>query len=150
MLKDTVQKMMVAAMKNGDKELKTVLGGIKSALMNKEIELRGKKEMDEEAEIEVINKLVKQVKESIDTAPADRTETIERLNRELKVYEQFLPEQMSEAEINDTIERVLDKLGILHSATAKNKGAIMKELMPLVKGKADGKLVNQLLARYLI
>lgn len=149
MLKDTVQKMMVDAMKNGDKELKTVLGGIKSALMNKEIELRGKKEMDEEAEIEVINKLVKQVKESIDTAPADRVETIERLTRELKVYEQFLPEQMSEVEINATIEKVLDKLGILGSATSKNKGAIMKELMPLVKGKADGKLVNQLLSGYL-
>ena len=59
MLKDTVQKMMVEAMKSGDKELKTVLAGVKSALMNKEIELRGKKDMDAEAEIEVINKLVK-------------------------------------------------------------------------------------------
>ena len=149
MLKDTVQKMMVEAMKSGDKELKTTLAGIKSALMNKEIELRGKKEMDTEAELEVINKLVKQVKESIDTAPADRVETIEKLKKELKVYEQFLPEQMSEDEIKDTIEKVLDNLGILSSATPKDKGKIMKELMPLTKGKADGKLVNSLLSEYL-
>lgn len=149
MLKDTVQKMMVDAMKAGDKELKTTLAGVKSALMNKEIELRGKKDMDTEAEIEVINKLVKQVKESIETAPADRVETIEKLKKELSVYEQFLPEQMTEEEIKDTIEKVLDKLELLGSATAKNKGVIMKELMPLVKGKADGKLVNTLLGEYL-
>lgn len=149
MLKDTVQKMMVEAMKSGDKELKTVLAGVKSALMNKEIELRGKKEMDAEAEIEVINKLVKQVKESIDTAPADRVDTIEKLNRELKIYEQFLPEQMSEDEIKTTIEKVLNNLGILGSATPKDKGRIMKELIPLTKGKADGKVVNKLLSDYI-
>lgn len=147
MLKELVQKQMMEAMKAGDKEKKTSLSVLSAALKNKEIEKRS--ELTEQEEVEVVAKMVKQVNESIETAPADRVETIEKLKRELEVYKQFMPEQMSEAEIKETIEKVLDKLGLAGSATPKNKGAIMKELMPLVKGKADGKLVNNLLAEYL-
>lgn len=147
MLKEVVQKQMMEAMKEGNKEKKTSLSVLSAALKNKEIEKRS--ELTEQEEIEVVAKMVKQVNESIETAPADRVETIEKLQRELEVYKQFMPEQMSEAEIKETIEGVLDKLGLLGTATPKNKGAIMKELMPLVKGKADGKLVNNLLAEYL-
>ena len=58
-----------------------------------------------------------------------------------------MPQQMSEAEIRQTIDEVLSSLGI-STPTPKDKGRIMKELMPKVKGKADGKLVNQLLSTY--
>lgn len=56
---------------------------------------------------------------------------------------------MSEDEIKTTIEKVLNDLGILGSATPKDKGRIMKELIPLTKGKADGKVVNKLLSDYI-
>lgn len=149
MLKDTVQKQMIEAMKNGEKERKMALSGLMSALKNKEIELRGKGEMNTEAEVQVVSKLVKQTKESLDTCPSDRTDISDKLKLELSVYEAFLPKQMSEDEIKETIELVLGKLGLLGSATSKNKGMIMKELIPMVKGKADGKLVNQMLSNYL-
>lgn len=147
MLKEVVQKQMVEAMKEGNKEKKTSLSVLSAALKNKEIEKRS--ELTEQEEVEVVAKMVKQVNESLETAPADRVEIIEKLKRELEVYKQFMPEQMTEEKIKETIEVVLDKLGLLGNATPKNKGAIMKELMPLVKGKADGKLVNTLLGEYL-
>lgn len=149
MLKETVQKQMIDAMKSGNKERKQALSNIKAALTNKEIELRGKGEMNEVAEIEAVTKLVKQVKESIETCPKDRIETLNALKKELAVYEEFMPAQMSEDEIKNTLMSVIDKLGIAGNATAKNKSMIMMTLMPLVKGKADGKLVNKIVTDYL-
>ena len=146
MLKETVQKQMMAAMKEGNKEKKTSLSVLLAALKNKEIEKRS--ELTEQEENEVVAKMVKQVNESIEAAPTDRVDTIEKLKRELELYKQFMPEQMTEGEIKEIIELVLDKLGLTGNVTNKNKGAIMKELMPLVKGKADGKLVNSLLSGY--
>lgn len=147
MLKEKVQKMMIAAMKEGNKERKQALSNIKAALTNKEIELRGKGEMNETAEIEVVTKLVKQIKESIETCPVERTEILAALNAELAVYEEFMPKQMDEDEIKCVICDVLDELEII-KPTTKDKGRIMKELMPRVKGKADGKLVNNILATF--
>lgn len=149
MLKETVQKQMIDAMKSGNKERKQALSNVKAALTNKEIELRGKGEMNEVAEIEAVTKLVKQVKESIETCPKDRIETLNALKKELAVYEEFMPAQMSEDEIKNTLMSVIDKLGIAGNATAKNKSMIMMTLMPLVKGKADGKLVNKIVTDYL-
>ena len=149
MLKEVVMKQKVEAMKSGNKELNTTLGMLLAALKNKEIELRGTKEMDETSELEVVSKLVKQTDESIRLTPEDRKETLEKLVMERKVYASFLPEQMSNEEIKANIEKVLSDLGILGSATKKNKGMVMKNLMPLVKGKADGKIVNNLLDEYL-
>ena len=147
MLKERIQKLMVVAMKEGNKERKQALSNIQAAFTNKEIELRGRGEMNETAEIEVVTKLVKQVKESIDTCPADRTETLAALKAELAVYEEFMPKQIGEDEIKCVIGDVLDCLGIV-TPTAKDKGRIMKELMPRVKGKADGKLVSDILATF--
>ena len=148
MLKEKVQKLMVEAMKEGNKERKQALSNIKAALTNKEIECRGKCEFNETSEIEAVTKLAKQVRESIETCPTDRVETLEQLKAELAVYEEFLPKQMDEAEIKATIEGVLTELSITEP-TNKDKGRIMKELMPKVKGKADGKLVNTILGTYL-
>ena len=68
----------------------------------------------------------------MDTCPADRTDIIDECKARLAVLEEFAPEQMSEEQIEAEINAVLDK------------GKVMKNLMPRVKGKADGKLVNQL------
>ena len=148
MLKERIQKLMVEAMKEGNKERKQALSNVKAALMNKEIECRGKCEFNETAELEAVTKLAKQVRESIEMCPADRTETLAQLKAELAVYEEFLPKQMDENEIRATIEDVFTELGI-ETPTGKDKGAIMKVLMPKVKGKADGKLVNAVLSTYL-
>ena len=80
--------------------------------------------------------------------PADRTDIIEECQRRIAILEQYAPKLMGEDEIKEVIASVLANLGI-ETPTAKDKGKIMKVLMPKVKGKADGKLVNQIFQGYL-
>lgn len=140
-----IRTKMTDALKAGDKDTKQVYSAILNALTNKAKELLVT-ELSPEQEIEVIQKLVKQNKESIDTCPADRTEMLATLNFERNILLLYMPKQMDEAEIEAVIRGVLNDLGI-ETPTGKDKGRIMKSLMPLVKGKADGKLVNEVLAR---
>ena len=140
-----IRTKMTDALKAGDKETKNVYSAILNALTNKAKELLVS-ELTAEQEIEVIQKLVKQNKESIDTCPADRTELLAALNFERNILLVYMPKQMDGAEIEAVIRGVLNDLGI-ETPTGKDKGRIMKNLMPLVKGKADGKLVNEVLAK---
>lgn len=139
---EEVRSAMVAAMKAKDKDTKDALSALLSALKNKAIEKRA--DLTEEEEIQVIMKEIKQTKETIDTTPADRTDIIEECQKRLAVLEQYAPKLMDENEIKEVITSVLASLGI-DAPTAKDKGRIMKDLMPQVKGNADGKLVNQIL-----
>ena len=139
---DEVRADMVKAMKAKDKDTKETLSMLLAALKNKAIDKR--EDLTPEEETQVILKEIKQTKETLDMTPADRTEIIEECNKRLAVLEQYAPKMMDEAEITATIKEVLTGLGI-DAPTAKDKGKIMKELMPKVKGKADGKLVNQIL-----
>ena len=77
--------------------------------------------------------------------PADRTDIIEECSKRIAVYEEFAPKMLNEDEIKTVIDGVLKELEI-ETTTGKDKGRIMKVLMPKVKGIADGKLVNQVLA----
>lgn len=140
-----IRTKMTDALKAGDKDTKNVYSAILNALTNKAKELLVT-ELSPEQEIEVIQKLVKQNKESIDTCPADRTEMLATLNFERNILLLYMPKQMDEAEIEAVIRGVLSDLDI-ETPTGKDKGRIMKNLMPLVKGKADGKLVNEVLAK---
>lgn len=139
---EEVRSAMVAAMKAKDKDTKDALSALLSALKNKAIEKRA--DLTEEEEIQVIMKEIKQTKETLDTTPSDRTDIIEECQKRLAVLEQYAPKLMDESEIKEVISSVLASLGI-DAPTAKDKGRIMKDLMPQVKGKADGKLVNQIL-----
>lgn len=139
---DEVRSAMVQAMKNKDKERKDSLSMLLAALKNKAIDKR--EDLTEAEENEVILKEIKQTKETLDITPADRTDIIEECKSRISVYEEFAPKMMDEEEIKGTINKVLAELGI-ENPTGKDKGKIMKLLMPQVKGKADGKLVNQVL-----
>ena len=140
---DEVRSAMVAAMKAGDKERKAALSFLLSSLKNKAIDKRA--DLTEEEEGQVILKEIKQLKETIDMTPADRTDLIEEAQKRLEVLEEYAPKMMSAEEITAVINTVLSELGI-ETPSPKDKGKIMKELMPRVKGKADGKEVNQILA----
>ena len=113
-----------------------------AALKNKAIDKRA--DLTEEEEVQVILKEIKQTKETLEMTPADRTDIIEECEKRIAVLEQYAPKMMDEAEIKEVIAGVLSGLGI-DAPTPKDKGRIMKELMPKVKGKADGKLVNDIL-----
>ena len=139
---DEVRSAMVAAMKAKDKDTKETLSALLAALKNKAIDKRA--DLTEEEEIQVILKEIKQTKETLEMTPADRTDIIGECKKRLAVLENYAPKMMDEAEIKEVIASVLAKLEI-ETPTAKDKGRIMKELMPQVKGKADGSLVNQIL-----
>lgn len=143
---DEVRAEMVTAMKNKDKERKDSLSMLLSALKNKAIDKREDLTPDEENE--VIKKEIRQTKETLETAPADRTDIIEQCEKRLAVYKEFVPEDLSEDAIREIVKGVLSDLGI-ETPTAKDKGKIMKELMPKVKGKAEGSVVNKIVGEFL-
>jgi uncharacterized protein YqeY len=140
---DEVRKDMVEAMKAKDKETKDSLSMLLSALKNKAIDKRA--DLTEEEEIQVILKEIKQTKESLEMTPSDRTDLIAEFKNRIAVLEKYAPKMMDADEIKAIVLSVLADLGI-ETPTAKDKGKIMKELMPKVKGKADGKLVNEVVA----
>ncbi len=133
---------MVAAMKARDKQRKDVLSLLLTGLKNAQIDKR--EDLTEEEEYAIILKQIKQTKETLSLTPADRTDIIEECEFTIKVLEEYAPKMMDEAEIKTVIEGVLSELEITNP-TPQDKGKIMKVLMPKVKGKADGKLVNTVL-----
>ena len=134
---------MLSGCGSKDKDTKETLSMLLAALKNKAIDKRA--DLTPEEETQVILKEIKQLKETLEMTPADRTDLIEEAQKRLSVLEEYAPKMMSEDEIKAVITSVLADLGI-DAPTAKDKGKIMKELMPKVKGKADGKEVNQILA----
>jgi hypothetical protein len=143
---DEVRAAMVTAMKAGDKDRKGSLSLLLSALKNKAIDKRS--DLTEEEENEIVLKEIRQTKETLELTPADRTDIIEECKGRIAVLEEFAPKMMSEDEIKAIVNEVLANLGIT-APTAKDKGKIMKDLMPKVKGIADGKLVNEVVGALL-
>lgn len=139
---DTVRAAMMQAMKDKNKERKESLSMLLSALKNKVIDKRS--DLTEEEENAVVLKEIKQCQEAIDTAPAGREDVIQENTARIAVYQEFAPRMMGREEIAAVVDQVLAELN-LSAPTAKEKGLIMKTLMPRVKGKADSALVNQVL-----
>ena len=142
---DTVRAAMMQAMKDKNKERKDALSLLLAALKTKQIDKRA--DLTEEEENAVIFREIKQAQETVDTTPADRTQIVEEAKLRIQVYSEFVPKLMDEEEIRKVITEVLAELQI-EAPTAKDKGRIMKTLMPRVKGKADGGLVNQVLSSF--
>lgn len=140
---EEVRAEMVKAMKEGNKERKEALSLLLSALKNVAIDKRD--DLTKEEEDAVVQKEIKQTKETLELAPEDREDIKEQCRFRIQVLSEFAPEEMSEEEISKVIAEVLSALGITEPA-AKDKGKIMKELMPKVKGKADGALVNKMVS----
>ena len=143
---DEIRQAMVEAMKAKDKDRKDTLSMLLAALKNKAIDKRA--DLTEEEETQVVLKEIKQTKESLELTPVDRTDLIEDYKKRLAVLEEFAPKMMDADEIKAIVASVLADLAI-EAPTAKDKGRIMKDLMPKVKGKADGKLVNEIVGSFM-
>lgn len=143
---EIVRNAMIQAMKEKNKRKKETLALLLSALKNAEIDKMGI--LSEAEEDAVVQKEIKQTKETLDMCPADRTDVIEECRYRIEVLSEFAPKMMTEEEIENVINEVLHEIGI-ETPTKKEKGIIMKNLMPKVKGKADGKLVNEILTNKL-
>lgn len=143
---DVVRKAMMDALKAGDKPRKEALSLLLSALKAKNIDKRA--DLTEDEENAVVYKEIKEAQETLDTTPADRTEIIDECRLRIAVYSEFAPKRMDEGEIRAVIAETLAELGI-DAPTARDKGRLMKVLMPRLNGKAEGRLVNQLVGEVL-
>ncbi|NBH27845.1 GatB/YqeY domain-containing protein [Lachnospiraceae bacterium] len=143
---EEVRAQMMEAMKNRDKDRKDALSMLLSALKNKAIDKRS--DLTQAEEFEVVKREIKQTKETMELAPEDRSDIKEACAVRLAVYQEFAPEEMSEEAIRVQVTEVLEALGIAEPS-GKDKGKVMKELMPRVKGRADGGLVNKIVGEML-
>ena len=116
---DEIRAEMVKAMKNKDKDRKETLSMLLAALKNKAIDKRA--DLTPEEEFEVVKKEIKQTKETMDLAPADRTDIIDQCKARLAVLSEFAPEEMSEDAIRAVIREVIAGLGI-ENPTGRDKG----------------------------
>ena len=149
MIRDQIKAALTAAMKAGDKPRTAALRLIQSALKNREIELRGAAQppADDDAVVtEVLQKMVKQRRESIDMyRKGGRDELADAEAAEVAVIEEFLPKQMSDAEIAAAIDAVVAETG---AASVKDMGRVMAAMKERHAGKLDmGKAGQMVKAR---
>ncbi len=139
-LQEKLMEDMKLAMKSGDKVRLETIRGLRAQIKNKQIEL-GKELTDEEV-LQVLMSAAKKRKESIEQFRAGgRDDRAEEEQQELNIIQSYLPEQMSEAEISRLVEQTIQEV---NAASIKDMGKVMGTIMPKVKGKADGKLVQQI------
>lgn len=137
--KNKVEQEMILAAKATDKARLSALRLVKNGLHNREIDLR--RELDEAEFIQLLSGMVKQRKDSIEQfEKGGRPDLVAKEEAELKVIQEFLPEQMSEAELDGLIAEAIRETG---AAGVRDMGKVMKVLMPKVAGKADGKAVGE-------
>lgn len=137
-LLNSLQKDMVAAMKAKDKARLSTVRMLKAAVQNEQISLGHDLSADEE--ISVLSRELKQRKDSLaEFKAAGRDEAVQKLEAEIAVVETYMPQQLSADEVKAVVEETIKAVG----ATSKaDFGKVMGAVMPKLKGKADGKLVN--------
>ena len=139
---EQLQKDMIAAMKAKDKPRKEAISSLVSAVKKAAIDAGCRDDIKEDMVDQVILKELKTVKEQIDTCPAEREDLKAEYQFRYDVIQEYAPSLMSEEEIRNFI---MEKFADI--VAQKYKGMIMKNVMPELKGKADGKLINQVVAK---
>jgi uncharacterized protein YqeY len=145
-LLEKLNQDMKQAMKNKEKDKLVVIRMVKAALQNEAIKL-GKDELSEEEDLTVLSRELKQRKDSLqEFKNADRLDLVEKTQAEIDVLVDYMPEQLSEEEVSEIVKQTISEV----NATSKaDMGKVMGALMPKVKGKADGSLVNKLVQQQL-
>lgn len=138
---ETLQKDMVAAMKAKDKVRKEAISSLISAVKKTAIDEGTRDNITEELVNRVILKEMKTVQEQLDSCPADRTELRDSYQAAMDVIKEYAPRLLSPDEVRSVLnEKFSDVIA------TKNKGQIMKAVMGELKGKADGKVINQIVS----
>ncbi len=144
-LKDLLLQDLKDAMKDGDTVKKTAVQMARSAVL--QVEKDTKVTLDDDGIVEII---AKEVKKRMDTLPdfekSGRDDLIDNLKAEIEVLKKYLPQQLSETEIENIVRNAISSTG---AASAKDIGKVMQAVMPETRGKADGKLVNQIVKNLL-
>ncbi|MCM2591825.1 GatB/YqeY domain-containing protein [Rossellomorea marisflavi] len=145
-LLDRLNDDMKQAMKNKEKEKLSVIRMLKASLQNEAIKF-GKQQLSEDEELTVLSREVKQRKDSLqEFQNAGRDDLVEKLQAELTYVEIYMPEQLSEEEVSAIVQETVAEVG---ASSKADMGRVMGAIMPKVKGKADGALVNKLVLHHL-
>lgn len=137
----TLQNDMIAAMKAKNKGRKDAISALVSAVKKAAIDEGCREDIPEALVERVILKELKTAKEQLDTCPAERTDLLEEYQLRYDVIKEYAPALMSEEEVRSYITEKFAEV-----VATKNKGQIMKAVMAELKGKADGKVINQVVA----
>ncbi|SHK27047.1 hypothetical protein SAMN05216582_101137 [Selenomonas ruminantium] len=144
-LKEQLTADMKEAMKNKEKERLAVIRMVRGAIRQQEID--GQKELGEEDVIAVISKEVKMRRDSIEEfQKGGREDLVAKTQAEIDVLMPYLPAQLSEDEVRELVKAAVEQTG---AASPKDMGKVMGVLMPKVKGRADGKMVNNIVKSFL-
>jgi uncharacterized protein YqeY len=143
---DRINADLKTAMKSGDDAAKRALRGVKAAITRAEKD-KGNQPLTDEEVILVLRKQAKQRQDSIEAyRKAGREDLVREEEEELAVIERYLPQLMSEEAIREVAAQVIEEVG---AAGPRDMGKVMGRLMPQLKGKADGRLVNQVVRELL-
>lgn len=144
-LNDRINEDMKAAMKAKEKFTLSVLRMLRSEIKNEEIAKREK--LNDEAIIQVLSRELKKRKDAAEEyRKFNRQETAADLDKEAEIILSYLPKQLSEEEITEIVKNAVEKTG---AQSKKDMGKVMGAIMPELKGKADGRLVNQIVQSFL-
>ncbi len=139
-LEERLVEEMKQAMKANDKLRLSTIRMIRSSLKNKEIELR--KKLEDEDVVKVIQVMVRKGEESVEQFQAGRRmDLVEKETKEIEILRSFLPQPLSQEEILKIVDETIQET---QASSLKDIGKVMKSVMPKMGGKADGKLINQL------
>jgi uncharacterized protein YqeY len=139
-LRETLDADTKQAMKSGDKDKVSTLRMLTAALKNKQIDK--KRVLTDEEVLESVRSLIKQRKDSVEQfAKGNRQDLVDKETAEIVVLEAYLPQQMPREEVEALVKKVVAET---QASGAKDMGKVMKALMPLVSGRADGKLLSEL------
>jgi uncharacterized protein YqeY len=139
-LEERLVEEMKQAMKSNDKLRLSTIRMIRSTLKNKEIELRRK--LEDEEVVKVIQAMVRKGEESVEQfQTGGRMDLVEKEKKEIEILKSFLPQPLSQEEMLKIIDQSIQET---QASSPKDIGKVMKSVMPKIGGKADGKLINQL------
>ncbi len=139
-LEERLVEEMKQALKSNDKLKLSTIRMIRSASKNKEIELR--KKLEDEDVVKVIQVMVRKGEESVEQfQTGGRVDLVEKEKKEIEILKSFLPQPLSQEEILKIIDQSIQET---QASSLKDIGKVMKSVMPKIGGKADGKLINQL------
>lgn len=145
---EVLQKEMIVALKAGDKLRKEVVAGLVDAVKKAGIDKQCRDNIPESLVNTVLQKEQKTMQEMIDTCPADRTETLALYKSKMEIIKEFAPQLLTDpGEIKEKVLALLASVGL--EATKKNKGQVMKTVMPAFKGNADMGVVNKVISEVL-
>lgn len=144
-LKEQLTNDMKEAMKAHEKERLAVIRMVRGAIKQQEID--GKTELDDEGIIAVLSKEIKMRRDSLEEfQKGGREDLVAKTQAEIDVLMPYMPAQLSEDEVRELVKAAVEQTG---ASTAKDMGKVMGALMPKVKGRADGKLVNAVVREFL-